>query len=55
MTTKKRQPTKEVTNRHIMKRLDKLDKRLDHNNALMNAVKRLFDKVVERLDEGGMG
>lgn len=42
---------KEVTNRHVMKRLDKLDKKLDRNNALMNAVLRLFDKVVERLEE----
>ncbi len=48
---KKSPKPKEVTNRYIIKRLDKLDKRLDQHNALMNSVKRILNEVAKGLNE----
>ena len=52
--SKRKAPTrkpKEITNRYIIKRLDKLDKRLDQHNALMNSVKRILNEVAKGLNE----
>ena len=51
MAIKRKSKPKEVTNRHIMKRLDKLDNRLDHTNALLNSVKRILNEVAKGLNE----
>ena len=48
---KKSPKPKEVTNRYIIKRLDKLDKRLDRHNALMNSVLRVLSEVAKGLNE----